>query len=911
MYNINLERFKKRLQNVFISSRKQYLEHLISLDRQFPLQGFATLGSFRLMLEDVFIELELIPQTSCRGVESEEKSQIFSYFEVEDERKIIIFGPPGSGKTTLLKHITLTLADKKKRILSQAPDKLPLLLSLPHHLNNILEQPSYTLAQALHHDVKRNEMPTPLLPDWFEKQLQGGECFVMLDALHEIADIEKRQTVMQWIKRQINLYEANHFIITSRPYDYADSPLADLRVLNVQPFTSDQIARFVEQWLLSYERLTSALHDSRFEIRAETRAKKLLGQIEQSPALAALAANPLYLTMIATISRPNASLPTSLAALYASLYQFLLSPITHRLEFQLTALQKQGLLQHLAYQMMRRQQIELPIYEVLQVIQKPLEGFNPTLEGRGAQVLQMIEQDSGLLVQQERGKYRFAHLSFQEHLAAQYMQEKQLEEQLMKQIKSSWWHESICFYHANHDLTSLLERCLQNPSLSLLRVASRCVEEAEEGIEWQIQPERACPLGIEQRLIEHLQEEVEEGEPERRQWVAELLLALRLKRMEQVDTDLYATQNLITHAEYQLFLDEEQTKGHHYRPDHWLQDSFRAGDANKPVVGIRPLDAVNFCQWLTERDKSGWHYRLPTVGELDKEGSQPITEFNFYEMMSKQLEHSGVPRKAHSRAHQMSSRQAALMNEQAVLEHNSVIGYWTKATTPYDYELEEGPTVWHSINSLENKLCTDLERAKALSFEHDCNSARGLIDKLIPDEIYIRPIDLAGTYANAHAHVIELAQDIDLALTRTLAREGIRSRKTNLAEAKPLNFNDDLDIINALDRALALDHDIIINREVVDKKEMGKEEHEFLRWYTRFVTWLVTDVLYSALSSKVQPSFVKTFNRRRKKEQKWDKKVQGIVEQYFNLYIDLAILEERIEGNLPAFEGLRIVRERR
>jgi hypothetical protein len=29
------------------------------------------------------------------------------------------------------------------------------------------------------------------------------------------------------------------------------------------------------------------------------------------------------------------------------------------------------------------------------------------------------------------------------------------------------------------------------------------------------------------------------------------------------------------------------------------------------------------------------------------------------------------------------------------------------------------------------------------------------------------------------------------------------------------------------------------------------------------------------------------------------------------LYVALAILEERIEGNLPAIEGIRVVRERR
>jgi len=36
-----------------------------------------------------------------------------------------------------------------------------------------------------------------------------------------------------------------------------------------------------------------------------------------------------------------------------------------------------------------------------------------------------------------------------------------------------------------------------------------------------------------------------------------------------------------------------------------------------------------------------------------------------------------------------------------------------------------------------------------------------------------------------------------------------------------------------------------------------------------------------------------------------------LIDAYLDLYVDWAILEERIEGNLAAFEGLRIVRERK
>ena len=42
-----------------------------------------------------------------------------------------------------------------------------------------------------------------------------------------------------------------------------------------------------------------------------------------------------------------------------------------------------------------------------------------------------------------------------------------------------------------------------------------------------------------------------------------------------------------------------------------------SGNGRNPVVGVRPLDAEAFCNWLTERDGSGWRFRLPRANELN------------------------------------------------------------------------------------------------------------------------------------------------------------------------------------------------------------------------------------------------------------------------------------------------------
>ena len=54
----------------------------------------------------------------------------------------------------------------------------------------------------------------------------------------------------------------------------------------------------------------------------------------------------------------------------------------------------------------------------------------------------------------------------------------------------------------------------------------------------------------------------------------------------------------------------------YYQPDHWHSYQFPVGQGRDPVVGVRPSDAVAFCDWLTGRMGEGWRYRIPHFAEL-------------------------------------------------------------------------------------------------------------------------------------------------------------------------------------------------------------------------------------------------------------------------------------------------------
>jgi len=85
--------------------------------------------------------------------------------------------------------------------------------------------------------------------------------------------------------------------------------------------------------------------------------------------------------------------------------------------------------------------------------------------------------------------------------------------------------------------------------------------------------------------------------------------------MIRLHNETYIDTSLVTCAEYQLFLDEQRAQGKYYQPDHWTSYSFPTGTGNIPILGVRRSDAKAFCDWLTGRDKEGWHYRLPRSEE--------------------------------------------------------------------------------------------------------------------------------------------------------------------------------------------------------------------------------------------------------------------------------------------------------
>ncbi|CAG0998289.1 hypothetical protein ANAEL_02756 [Anaerolineales bacterium] len=757
-----------RVLSVFSGYKKHYLQHLIYQHRSFDVKGLSTQGVYTLELEQVFVELSLVSKPAHRtSTDPFQKAPrelragqhpIWDYLKSAKmaNQHLAIIGAPGSGKSTLLKHMTLALATSKRKYNSvDLPRKLPVLLFLRTLAEAVEAGANLSLAQAVCDNLVRSNGPAAPV-GWLEKQINLGRCLIMLDGLDEIADPQARKTMADWVEKQMVACGKNRFIVTSRPFGYQSNPLTGVTVFEVCPFTHTQVKRFVQNWYLANEVMGAQKDDPGVRLMAQQGAEDLLERISGSAALSTLAVNPLLLTMIANVHRYRSSLPGRRVELYAEICEVFLGKRQQArgLELDLTPAQKQRVLQPLAFYLMYKAAREISLADAVMVIREPLARISP--QTAVADFLKTIENFSGLLIERENGVYGFAHLTFQEYLAAVYVHEQRLEEMLKRQVNNSWWHETIRLYSAQADATPILVACLTSdkPPVSALTLAIECRAEARE-----IRPD------MRERLDCLLNQGIEDADPERRCIVAEALLSQRIHSLIRIDEDTLADATLITHAEYQLFLDEKRIIDQYYMPDHWQTYQFPSGQGYQPVVGVRATDADAFCLWLSERELGEWKYRVPHSGE-------------------------------------------SLPN---IL---GVAGYWQKS--------REGGR-WQLV--LSDVIRADLQSQLRVVYTNARDRASAIAHKRISDRAFRRALargrnsDLSN---DDFEHALERAHDRDNDSARTLDRALNRALNRALDRdlSRTLDFNRDrtlkLDFDNALDFDYVLDHALDYNSYTQD-----------------------------------------------------------------------------------------------
>ena len=469
-------------------------------------------GIFTPMLEEVFVPLGLnisgnLPgfKTSAQPLLREDLEQIqdlniwHCIRQAEKRRpfrQLAILAWGGYGKTTLLKHVAYIYGTKQQGRF-QVPKRIPVLLVLRKYRDLLAQEIPPNLPELItnHHipnlPKEGNDRPVP--ENWAINLLRQGKAVVMLDGFDEVAKAQ-RPKVARWINDQMRRYGNSIFILTSRPKAYKEQPAADRLELStglwVQDFNEQQRRDFVTRW---YECQEKYAHGGRetpdVKQLAAASAQDLLSQIEARQELKDLAKNPLLLNMIVTFHRryPRKNLPKRRVELYREICVLQLQdrPGARQLDTVLTECNAQSILQKLALAMMEQRRERIDRRELLLLLQEYVKQQEESINAR--EFLDQVVQISELLIEQE-DEIEFAHLSFQEYLAATEIVRTQNEALLYGHLEDDWWKPTVLLYAAQVKPTRLIRKMLE---LGATDLAYDCWQDTTKRIDPELETELA------------------------------------------------------------------------------------------------------------------------------------------------------------------------------------------------------------------------------------------------------------------------------------------------------------------------------------------------------------------------------------------------------------------------------------
>jgi NACHT domain len=796
--------------------RRWVLDSLKYID----VQDLATGGDHIAELGELYVDVALVSRAAYEapdaplGQTTEDTSKRHSIAELLDRRSpeiLALLGQPGSGKSTLLTHAarrSAQLAGPARR----GQRRVPILLALRRHAESIVADPAISLPDVVRKVVGDGPGKEPR--GWWERQLRRGQCMVLLDGLDEVAHVYDRLTVAEWVERQIAAYPGNHFVVSSRLHGIPGPLPAQADVFLVRPLTADQVQLFLDRWYLAAERHATGgsgrSAQPAVRMRARESVARLTSRLEQHPALRDLAANPLLLTMIATAHRYRGALPDNRADLYGEICHVLLSRRDQSKDFPalLPWTVKQSLLAALAYQMMREHASSLPADRVLGILRPQLARFPSSITGEA--FLDEVSRN-GLLLEAPAGRYSFAHLTFQEYLAARHVSTStDLVKNLAGNVSDPWWRETILLYAATADASLIVSACLDNRTIPALTLAFDCGEASAE-----LDPDLRKRLDLERRRAFE-----PDCSAEHRRLIAGVLATRLTRQTLTTSAGTRICARPVPADLYWLFLADTQP----HRPE-----IARTPRADQPATGTWGSEAQAFVQWLNSitATATGIEVRLPRHEELQEEAVASELSGRLPASVTCAWTQPGLelwlrPGQAHP--HELSG---------AVLRQAIAVDAEKTAIVPQ--------VLTAAVLNVFVNIISDLDDVRALSgaLTHDLAaraSSGGQAISLMHAHAraivltYADALDLTRADAITHICAVDpyLIQSLDLAGARDLGRSITRDLASaiTLARARAVELADTIDADRSILSAFDLDFDIgdAVNRAHVHASEFDRAD---------------------------------------------------------------------------------------
>ncbi|MDM3845093.1 MAG: NACHT domain-containing protein [Aphanizomenon gracile PMC638.10] len=442
LYIKNLEiKSDKKTKKIIYQASKQYI-----LNYQKRYNRLRVLGmSQPVNLDDIYTEVQCLEPDEIRNFKSvtalEENYRQNGSRRLTNEKSarqdgitianqyahLMILGQPGAGKSTFLRKIGLeTLKGNSGQIQNQY---IPVLIELKQFTGNEVNIFNIITNEFLSCQLPRVE-------EFTNQLLSQGKLLLLFDGLDEVPS-KNFELVIDKIQDFVKKNNQNKFIISCRTAAYRQK-FNNFKEFIIADFDDQQIQQFINNWF--YSEVDKKLGT----------AEKCWNKINSEEATRELARTPLLLTFLCLEYDESQDLPKKKATLYGNALDILLrrwasekrlpyEPVYRQLGIDLEKI----MLAEIAYHNFAEDKLFFSQQEVLNQIQKFLDNNDNAPKNLDpGKILDAITIEQGILVERARDVFSFSHLTLQEYLTAQYINDHHLVEKLVtRHLIDKRWKE--------------------------------------------------------------------------------------------------------------------------------------------------------------------------------------------------------------------------------------------------------------------------------------------------------------------------------------------------------------------------------------------------------------------------------------------------------------------------------------
>jgi predicted NACHT family NTPase len=370
---------------------------------------------------------EVYRQGKGRKFDSQDSQKQLGIEVANKKQYLMVLGGPGAGKSTFLRKMGLEALKVKK--VGFKHSCIPVFIELKRFTSSEINIEKFIIEE-----FRICGFPVP--EKFTAKALEQGELLILLDGLDEVPSQNLNETINQ-IQNFVDKYDQNRFIASCRTAAYrgnfrrfSDVAMAD--------FDDEQIQQFINNWFHGEDDQQAKTGEKCWELleKPENQAAK------------ELAHTPLLLTFLCLVYDRSQNFPNNRSVLYKKALRILLEEwasekrilreeIYQGLHTELEEL----LLSEIAYTGFASNRLFFSQSEIVDQIKTFLAGnLNAPQHLDGEAVLNAIAIQQGILVERAEDVFSFSHLTLQEYLTAQYIDDHRLVEKLVSEhlIDQRW-----------------------------------------------------------------------------------------------------------------------------------------------------------------------------------------------------------------------------------------------------------------------------------------------------------------------------------------------------------------------------------------------------------------------------------------------------------------------------------------